>query len=72
MATFTIDPHKHLTEAEVRKRCLELSRALFRLEEEMKCAHKWLDGRGIPRADDVSGEMFSLVGRMTWLQSATG
>jgi hypothetical protein len=32
-------------------------------EEEVWCAHKWLDDRGIPRSD-VGGEVFSLVGRM--------
>lgn len=34
-----------------------------RFEEEVWSAHKWLDDRGIPRAD-VGGEVFSLVGRM--------
>jgi hypothetical protein len=34
-----------------------------RFEEEVWCAHKWLDDCGIPRAD-VGGEVFSLVGRM--------
>lgn len=32
-------------------------------EEEVWCAHKWLDDRGIPRSD-IGGEVFSLVGRM--------
>lgn len=34
-----------------------------RFEEDVWCAHKWLDDRGIPRTD-VGGEVFSLVGRM--------
>lgn len=34
-----------------------------RFEEEVWCAHRWLDERGMPRSD-VGGEVFSLVGRM--------
>ncbi len=34
-----------------------------RFEEEVECAHRWLDGRSVPRSD-IGGEVFSLVGRM--------
>ena len=73
MGTFSFDPHGHMTEAEVRKQCRELSRSLFReqqqrerFEEEVECSHKWLDDRAVPRAD-AGGDVFSLVGRMTRL-----
>ena len=55
----------------------DYERALFtetqkreQFEEEVDCAHKWLDDRGIPRAD-AGGEVFSLVGRMMRLAEKT-
>jgi hypothetical protein len=40
-----------------------------RFEEEVWCAHKWLDEQNIPRTA-VGGEVFSLVGRMMQLGRA--
>jgi hypothetical protein len=73
--TFVFDAWVHLNEQQVRERCRELSRSVFReqekriqFEEEVECAHMWLDDQGIPRVD-VGGEVFSLVGRMMLLRS---
>jgi hypothetical protein len=75
MGTFTVDPHGHMTEAQVLRRARQLSRALFRemqqrqrFEEYVWYTHKWLDDQGAPRGD-INGEVLSLVGRMTWLMT---
>lgn len=52
--------------AEYEKRLFIQEQRREQFEEEVWCAHKWLDDRGVPRAD-VGGEVFSLVGRMTRL-----
>ena len=33
-------------------------------EEEVDCAHMWLDDRKVARHDEIGGEVLSLVGRM--------
>ena len=33
-------------------------------EEEVECAHKWLDDRKVARHDEIGGEVLSLVGRI--------
>lgn len=69
MSTFSVDPHGHMTEVQVRRRARQLSRALFseteqreRFEEEVWCTHKWLDEQGAPR--EFGGGKLSLIGRI--------
>lgn len=60
------DPALHRLQQESAALLVESQRR-EQFEEEVWCAHKWLDDMGIPRAD-VGGEVFSLVGRMTRLR----
>jgi hypothetical protein len=47
MSTFSIDPHGHMTEAQVRRRARQLSRALWH-EHGFERHHSALDGRELP------------------------
>jgi hypothetical protein len=41
-----------------------------RFEEEVECTHKWLDQHGAAPRVSEGGEVYSLIGRVTWLVNA--